>query len=228
MLNILLDFSFLLDKDTIILLLKGLSITVILALIGVGVGFFLALIPAFMRLSSKKILRIPASIFVDIIRGTPMLVQVFILYYAMNLPVMPFLGIDLGSLIPGVIALIINCTAYISEIVRGGILSVSKGQSEAARSLGLSSSQTMIKIILPQAIKNIMPSLGNEFVTIIKETSIFVVVGIAELMFQIDVIKSQTWKMVEVYIVAGVLYLMLTLPLSKLMLHFEKRMSYGQ
>jgi polar amino acid transport system permease protein/polar amino acid transport system substrate-binding protein len=134
---------------------------------------------------------------------------------------------DMGSFIPGLVALLINSSAYISEIIRGGILAVDKGQSEAARSLGLNSKQTMFKIVLPQAIKNIFPALGNEFVTIIKETSIFMYLGVAELMYQVGIIKSSSPAVTELYIVAGLLYLALTFPLSKVMNRIERRLRYA-
>ena len=213
-------------SDTVPLLIKGLLMTLALSLVGVIVGFIFALIPTFMRLSNHKVLSVTASVYVDIIRGTPMLVQAFLIYSLMP-PKMIYIGkIDMTSLIPGILALVINCSAYISEIIRGGILSIDKGQTEAARSLGLSKTQTMRKVILPQAIKNILPSLGNEFVTIIKETSIFAFLGIAELMYQIGIIKSNTYRMTEAYLIAGLLYLILTIPLSKLMNYFERRLKH--
>lgn len=214
--------------DMVPLLAKGLLMTLILSLVGVVIGFMFALVPTFMRLSNNKILSSIATVYVDIIRGTPMLVQAFLIYSLMP-PKMIYIGkIDMTSLIPGVLALIINCSAYISEIIRGGILSIDKGQTEASRSLGLSKVQTMRKVILPQAIKNIIPSLGNEFVTIIKETSIFAFLGIAELMYQIGLIKTNTYRMTEAYLIAGLLYLILTIPLSKLMNYFERRLKHEE
>ncbi len=222
-----LNFDFLLNKSTILMLLQGLIMTLILAFLAVLLGAILATIPAFMRMSKNKTLKSVATAYVEIIRGTPMLVQVLIIYQLMKLPLMLFMGIDMGSFIPGLVALVINSSAYISEVIRAGILAVDKGQTEAARSLGMSSKQTMIKIILPQAINNIIPALGNEFVTIIKETSIFMYLGVAELMFQVNIIKSNTFRVTEVYIVAGVLYMMLTIPLSKLMNILERRLRYA-
>ncbi|NLK12170.1 MAG: ABC transporter substrate-binding protein/permease, partial [Candidatus Phytoplasma sp.] len=214
------------ESDMVPLLIKGLLMTLALSLVGVVIGFILALIPTFMRLSNQKTLSVIASVYVDIIRGTPMLVQAFLIYSLMP-PKMIYIGkIDMTSLIPGILALVINCSAYISEIIRGGILSIDKGQTEAARSLGLSKTQTMRKVILPQAIKNILPSLGNEFVTIIKETSIFAFLGIAELMYQIGIIKSNSYNMTKAYLIAGLLYLILTIPLSKLMNYFERRLKH--
>ena len=225
--NTLLSFSFLLDWYSVSLLFQGLMMTLILAFLAVVLGSILALIPAFMRLSSNKFLSTPATFYVEIIRGTPMLVQVLLIYQLLNIPLFLIGGMDMGSFIPGLVALLINSSAYISEIIRGGILAVDKGQSEAARSLGLNSKQTMFKIVLPQAIKNIFPALGNEFVTIIKETSIFMYLGVAELMYQVGIIKSSSLAVTELYIVAGLLYLALTFPLSKVMNRIERRLRYA-
>ena len=176
--KVLLSFSFLLNGYSISLLFQGLIMTLLLAFLAVVLGSILALVPALMRLSKHKFLNIPATAYVEIIRGTPMLVQVLLIYQLLNIPLFLIGGIDMGSFVPGLVALLINSSAYISEIIRGGIQAVDQGQAEAARSLGMSQSMTMKKIILPQAIKNIFPSLGNEFVTIIKETSIFMYLGI--------------------------------------------------
>ena len=225
--TIFLNFSFLFDWYSVSLLLQCLLLTLILAFLAVIFGSILALIPAFMRLSNNKIISTPAVFYAEIIRGTPMLVQVLLIYQILNIPLFLIGGMDMGSFVPGLVALLINSSAYISEIIRGGILAVDKGQSEAARSLGLSQKQTMFRVVLPQAIKNIFPSLGNEFVTIIKETSIFMYLGIAELMYQVGIIKSSSPAVTELYIVAGLLYLSLTFPLSKLMNRVERRLRYA-
>ncbi len=226
--TVYLNFSFLENPYNISLLFQGLGMTLLLAFLAVMLGSILALVPAFMRLSSKKILSVPATAYVEIIRGTPMLVQVLLFYQLLNIPLLLIGGIDMGSFVPGLVALLINSSAYISEIIRGGILAVDKGQKEAARSLGLNEFQAMRHIILPQAIKNIFPALGNEFVTIIKETSIFMYLGIAELMYQIGILKASSPAVTELYITAGVLYLILTYPLSKLMNFFERRMRHAE
>jgi len=201
--------------------------TLMLAFLAVFLGGILAMVPALMRLSKNKILSIPATAYVEIIRGTPMLVQVLLIYQLLNIPLFLIGGLDMGSFIPGLVALVINSSAYVSEIIRGGILAVDKGQTEAARSLGMSSALTMKKIILPQAIKNIFPALGNEFVTIIKETSIFMYLGIAELMYQVGILKASSPAVTELYIVAGLMYLVLTYPLSKLMNKIEGRLRHA-
>ena len=225
--KVLLSFSFLFNPYSIGLLLQGLMMTLMLAFLAVLLGSILAMLPALLRLSKNKFLSVPATAYVEIIRGTPMLVQVLLIYQVLNIPLFLIGGLDMGSFIPGLVALVINSSAYVSEIIRGGILAVDKGQTEAARSLGMNSTLTMKKIILPQAIKNIFPALGNEFVTIIKETSIFMYLGIAELMYQVGILKASSPAVTELYIVAGLMYLVLTYPLSKLMNKIEGRLRHA-
>ena len=222
------DFSFLLDPNLVIILLKGMLMTVVLSLVSVFIGSLLGIIPALGRLSKNKLFYYPATIYVDIIRGTPLLVQVLLLYAFINLPVKMVFGIDMSNFIPGMLALIINSSAYVSELIRGGVQAVDPGQSEAALSLGMTKFETMKKIVFPQAIKNIIPSLGNEFVTMIKETAIFINIGVAELMYSAELVKTYTYAVKETYIVVAILYLLLTLPMSKLMGYFEKRLSKNE
>jgi polar amino acid transport system permease protein/polar amino acid transport system substrate-binding protein len=218
------DFTFLVDAYYITLLLKGLGMTVLLSLIAVIIGSLLGYLVALLRLSQVAIFRFIALIYVEVIRGTPLLVQVLLLYAFINIPVTILFGLDLSSFIPGMLALIINSTAYVSELIRGGILSISKGQKEASLSLGLSEKQAMHYVIMPQAIKVIIPSLGNEFITIIKETSIFMYLGISELMYAAMLIKVQTYQIKEIYIVVAILYFALTYPTSKMMLRLERQL----
>lgn len=213
-----------LDPYFIGIFLRGLGMTLLLAGISVVLGSLFGLIPAFMRLSKYKGLNILATSYVELIRGTPLLVQVLLIYSFIKMPVTLFLGIDLSAFIPGMLALLINSSAYVSEVIRAGILSIDRGQKEAALSLGMSESLTMRLVILPQAIKNIMPALGNEFVTMIKETSIFMYLGISELMYSAVIIRSQTYLVKESYIVVAIMYFLLTFPTSKLMSYFERRL----
>ena len=141
---------------------------------------------ALMKLSKFKPLSWLASIYIEFLRGTPMLVQVFIVFFGTTAA----LGLDVSALICGTIALVINSSAYIAEIIRAGINAVDKGQTEAARSLGLNYSQTMKFVVMPQAIKNILPALGNEFVTLIKESSIVSTIGVGEIMFNAQVVQG--------------------------------------
>jgi His/Glu/Gln/Arg/opine family amino acid ABC transporter permease subunit len=222
------NFSFLLDGYYISILLKGLLMTLLLAVISVVLGTLIGLLPAFSRLSNNKILKFIGTAYVEIIRGTPLLVQVLLIYSLIKLKVFVFLGVDLSSFIPGMLALLINSSAYVSEVIRGGILSVDKGQKEAGLSLGLTEKVIMRRIILPQAVKNIIPALGNEFVTMIKETSIFMYLGIAELMYSALMIRSETYAVKETYIVVAVMYFLLTYPTSKWMALIERRLKVNE
>jgi polar amino acid transport system permease protein len=138
-----------------------------------------------------------------------------------------FLGVDLSRFIPGIIALSINSGAYVAEIIRAGILAVDKGQMEAARSLGFNQGLAMRLVVLPQAIKNILPALGNEFVVVIKESSIVSVIGIAELMYNAGIVRGATYRPMEPLLVAAAIYFVLTFSLSKLLGVAEKRMRTG-
>src|SRR5690554_3936518 len=218
------DFSFLLDVFYVKTLLQGVLITIVLALIAVLMGTLISVIPTYFRLSKHKILNFIGGSYVEIIRGTPLLVQVMLIYAFVKLPVMTVLGMDFGAFLLGMVALIINSSAYASETFRAGILSIEKGQKEAGLSLGMTEKSTMLHIIMFQAIKNIMPSLGNEFVTLIKETSMFMYLGIAELMYSAQIVKTSTYRTKEVYIVTALLYFVLTFTTSKLMSKLEKRM----
>lgn len=219
------DFSFLKDSYYITTLLNGLLVTLFLSLVAVSIGSFLAIVPAFMRRSKNRIINFLGTSYVEIIRGTPLLVQVLLIYSVIKIDVKIILGVDVSSFIPGMIALIINTTAYIAEIIRAGIKSVDNGQYEAALSLGMTNSQTMKEIVMPQAIKNIIPALGNEFVTLIKETSIFMYLGVAELMYAAQIVKTGTYAIKEVYIVTAVLYFTLTFATSKIMNYIERRLN---
>lgn len=218
------DFSFIFDWYYIKTLLDGLLLTIVLAILAVFFGSILGFLITLMRISNKKVLNVIAKSYVEIIRGTPLLVQVLLIYSFFRIPVAIVLGVDISSFIPGMLALLINSSAYVSEIFRGGLLSVDKGQSEAALSLGMNNNQVMRKVIIPQAIKNIIPSLGNEFISMIKETSIFMYLGVAELMYSAQIIKTETYRIKEVYIVVALLYLVLTLSTSKIMSVIERRL----
>src|SRR5690606_17635333 len=166
---------------------------------------------------------------IEVIRGTPLLVQIFIIYYGLpligiKLPSISFLGSGGEEFISGIIALSINSGAYVAEIIRSGIQAVDKGQMEAARSLGMPYNMAMKHIIIPQAFKNILPALGNEFIVIIKESSIVSVIGIHELMYNANTVRGNTFRPLEPLIVAAVIYFILTFTLSKLLGIAERRM----
>lgn len=198
----------------------GLKNTILISLIGVVLGAVFGALFALMKISSIKPLKWLASAYIEFIRGTPLLVQVFLVYFGTT----AVLGLDISAFICGAIALVINCSAYIAEIIRAGINAVDKGQMEAARSLGLNYAQTMKSVIMPQAIKNILPALGNEFVTVIKESSIISVIGVSEIMFNAQVVQGASFDPFTPLLVAAILYFILTFTLSRLMNVFEGRL----
>ncbi|HDA6830271.1 TPA: ABC transporter permease subunit [Staphylococcus aureus] len=201
--------------------LKGIKITILISLIGVALGSILGAFVALMKLSKIKIISWIASIYIEILRGTPMLVQVFIVFFGITAA----LGLDISALVCGTIALVINSSAYIAEIIRAGINAVDKGQMEAARSLGLNYRQTMKSVIMPQAIKNILPALGNEFVTLIKESSIVSTIGVGEIMFYAQVVQGISFDPFTPLIVAAALYFVLTFVLTRIMNMIEGRLN---
>ncbi|EMM3059358.1 ABC transporter permease subunit [Staphylococcus aureus] len=201
--------------------LKGIKITILISLIGVALGSILGAFVALMKLSKIKIISWIASIYIEILRGTPMLVQIFIVFFGITAA----LGLDISALVCGTIALVINSSAYIAEIIRAGINAVDKGQMEAARSLGLNYRQTMKSVIMPQAIKNILPALGNEFVTLIKESSIVSTIGVGEIMFNAQVVQGISFDPFTPLLVAAALYFVLTFVLTRIMNMIEGRLN---
>ena len=174
-----------------------------------------------------------ATAYVEIIRSTPELVQNMIIYHGVfskliDLPNFTLFGfLKFNRFFPGVVALGINSGAYLCEIIRSGIQSIDGGQTEAARSLGMTKTQTLLQIILPQAIKNILPAIANEFVVIIKESSITYTIGVQDLMFAVDAIRGANFIVMEPLLVATAIYFCLCFPTSKLIAYFERRMSRG-
>lgn len=213
--------------------LIGAKNTILLALIAVVIGAALGLLLAICRISKSRILRFVSTAYVEFVRGTPLLVQLFIIYYGLqavgirfpDIPVMTaILDINFSDFMSGVITMGLNSAAYVCEIFRSGIQSVDKGQMEAGRSLGLSYGQTLQKIIVPQAIRNVLPALGNEFVVVIKESSIVSIIGIADLMYKANTVRGNTFQPFEPLLVAALVYFLLTFTLSKLLAYVEKRM----
>ena len=199
---------------------KGIVNTIILSAIGVIIGAVLGTLIALAKLSKIKIISWIAAAYIEIIRGTPLLVQVFIVFFGTTAA----LGLDISAFICGIIALIINSSAYIAEIIRAGINAVDKGQTEAAQCLGLNYNQTMKNVIMPQAIKNILPALGNEFVTLIKESSIVSTIGVSEVMFNSQVVQGISFDPFTPLLLAAGLYFVLTFSLSRIMTLIEGRM----
>jgi polar amino acid transport system permease protein len=192
---------------------------------------------ALMRLSKHRVPRYVSTAYIEFIRGTPLLVQLFLVYYGLQSVGLRFpdirwlsalLGISTSDFMAGIITLGINSGAYVGEIFRAGIQAVDKGQTEAARSLGMGHFMTLRHIIIPQAIRNILPALGNEFVVVIKESSIVSIIGIADLMYRADTVRGNTFQPFEPLIVAALIYFLMTFPLSKLLAHIERRMHVSE
>ncbi|WP_031671075.1 amino acid ABC transporter permease, partial [Listeria monocytogenes] len=161
----------------------------------------------------------PAAFYIEFVRGTPLLIQIFIVFFGTQI-----IGMDVSAFVSGCIALSLNSAAYVAEIIRAGISAVNKGQMEAARSLGMTQGASMRYIILPQAVKNILPALGNEFVTVIKESSIVSVIGVTELMFMTGVVQGASFKPFIPLIITSLIYFVLTFSLSRLLGVAERRM----
>jgi amine acid ABC transporter, permease protein, 3-TM region, His/Glu/Gln/Arg/opine family len=211
----------------------GAKNTVLLALLAVVIGVLIGMILAIGRIGKNGFLRFLATAYVEFIRGTPLLVQLFIIYYGLQtigirFPDIPIaskvIGINFADFMAGVITMGINSGAYVCEIFRSGIQSIDKGQSEASRSLGLSYPKTLVYVVIPQAIRNVLPALGNEFVVVIKESSIVSIIGIADLMYKANTVRGNTFQPFEPLLVAALVYFLLTFPLSKLLARIERRM----
>ena len=203
-------------------ILTGVSNTLIMAFFAVIIGLILGLVIALIRNNydnNKKLrfLNILCKGYVAIIRGTPVLLQLMIIYYVI------FASVNVNVVLVGIVAFGLNSAAYVSEIIRAGLDSIDKGQMDGGRALGLNYNETMRYIILPQAFKNIMPALGNEFITLLKETSVAGYIGIIELTKAGDIIASRTYNYFFPLILTALIYLVLTLGLSKIIKKFEKR-----
>ena len=201
-------------------LIKGLSATILLSLMTVALGALLALI----KIGKIKPLKWIVNAIVEIIRGTPMLLQLYISTFLIPVIIPAMNQLENKKLLCISFTLVMNSAAYVSEIIRSGIEAVDKGQTEAARSLGLNSTTTMIQIVLPQAVKNILPALGNEFITIIKETSLASTFYVGELMTQYHIIVGRTHNSLPILMIIGIIYFVLNFVLSKALGFFERRM----
>lgn len=203
-------------------LLTGLKNTLILTIISVSLGTVLGTLIAMLKMSRLRIARLISSVYVEVIRGTPILLQLYVFYFVLpNI----FTFMKLSQFMWVSIALCINSSAYVSEVIRAGIQAVDKGQTEAARSLGLSEGQTMIKIVLPQAVRNILPALGNEFIMMLKETSLASTFFLGDIMTSYQIVKGATFLTLEPLTIVAAIYLCVTYPLSKVVDKFGKKMS---
>lgn len=196
-------------------LLTGIKITIIVSLLAILIGFLLGALCSVIRIGKNKILKFIVALYVEFIRGTPVLVQISMVYYGLPLlglqmPDMKIWGVQFNRLISGVLALGLNSAAYVCEIIRGGILSVDAGQTEAAESLGFTHRDTILKIVLPQALKNALPALANEFIVMIKTSSQVSVIGLADLMFVADVIRGNSFRPFAPLVIVAIIYLCIT------------------
>lgn len=211
--------------------LRGTRTTILIALITVFCGAILGCIIALMRTSKAKPLQAFSKLYITVIRGTPMLVQLYIVYFQLDFipyPDVTLLGVDMQRAIPCIIALSINSAAYIAEIIRAGIEAVDIGQTEAARSCGMTGGQAMRYIVLPQAVKNILPAIGNEFVTMVKETSIIQYLGISDLMYNNGLVVTATYNPLPCYYISALIYLALNIVLGKGLNIFEGRLKRSE
>ena len=202
------------------LLITGAGITIQITAISVGLGLIIGMFVGIARISNVKLLRWLAAIYIDFLRGTPLLVQIFLIYFA--LPVILEQRVD--PFIAAITACGINSGAYIAEIFRAGIQAIDEGQMEAGRSRGMTWVQTMRYIIVPQAFKNIVPPLGNEFIALLKDSSLVSVIGFEELTRRGQLIIARTYGSLEIWISVAIIYLVMTLTISRLVAYLEKRL----
>jgi glutamine transport system permease protein len=201
-------------------LVKGIQLTFIITIVGIFFGFIIGAFVGIGRLSKNKLIFGICTVYVEVIRGTPILVQILFLYFGFS----DLLGIDLDKITASIVAIAINAGAYVAEIVRGGIQSVDKGQTEAGRSVGLTSAQTMRYIVWPQAFKAIIPPLGNQFIISLKDTSLFSVIAVHELLYMGRTYVSATFTYFEPYLMVAMAYLVITIPASLILRKVERRL----
>lgn len=211
------NFNFL-TNGKIVYFFQGAQWTLIISLASVALGVIFGTILTLLKRSKFKIVRFIASAYIEIVRGTPLLLQIFIVYYGLANVV------KINEVFAVILALSLNSGAYVSELIRAGIEAVDKGQMEAARSLGMNQGLAMRKIVIPQAIKNILPAIGNEFVAIIKESSMASTLGVAELMYGAKVVSAGSFNYVETLIMSAVFYFIMTFSLGRLIKYIERRL----
>lgn len=221
-------------KEYMPLFLEGIKNTMLIAIIGTVIGFLIGLFVAIIRTipiekndsAFKKVVltavRWILVAYIEIFRGTPMMVQAAVIYYGI------FSGLDISIMFVAVMIVSVNTGAYMSEIIRGGIMSVDHGQTEGAHSIGMTHFQTMSSVVLPQAVRNIMPSIGNEFVVNIKDSSVLNIIGVAELYFQANSAAGTYFLFFESFCISAVIYFILTFTTTRILRYIEKRMSYDK
>ncbi|WP_028580239.1 glutamine ABC transporter permease GlnP [Desulfogranum japonicum] len=214
------DFQYSVMWESVPLLLSGAKLTIIITVFGLVIGFLLGAITGLMKISRNWFVRKLAGLYIECIRGTPIMVQVMFIYFGLPMA----LGMRIPPMAAGIVAIAVNSGAYIAEIVRGAFQSIEKGQTEAGRSIGLSHLQTMYYVIWPQALRRMIPPLGNQFIISLKDTSLLVVVGVGELTRTGQEIVASNFRAFEVWLTVALMYLVLTLSLSRLLHFLEKRM----
>ncbi|WP_367342319.1 amino acid ABC transporter permease [Limosilactobacillus sp.] len=211
--------------------LQGTLQTLLISVIGVIIGFLIGLLMTLMRMSHIKVISWIARIYVSVVRGTPSMIQVMLIYYLLSkslpIPSVQVLGSGLDRVIPGALALGLNSGAYTSEIFRSGIISISAGQTEAGLSLGLSQRQTMFSIVLPQALRNCLPAMGNEFITLTKESSVLFYIGVQEITAEALGVGGTLYNFIPPLIVAAAIYFVITQVLTFLLNLLENKLSKG-
>ena len=212
--------------------LDGIKNTLIIAALSVVLGAVFGTLMAIMRMCKIKPLRWLATAYIEFVRGTPLMVQLMFIFYGLPMvgitfPDVPWIP-NFSRFMAGIVAMSINSCAYVAEVIRSGIQAVDDGQIEAARSIGFKYGQSMKLVILPQAIRNILPALGNEFVTVIKESSIVSVIGISDLMYSTNGVIAITYRSLPCLAIAAILYFILTFTGSRLIAVLEKRMKHGR
>ncbi len=213
------NFNVDLAVSAIPLLLMGALVTVKITALSVGLGIVIGLFVGIARIAHSRILRLLAAIYVDFLRGTPLLVQIFLIYFA--LPIVT--GRHMDPFVAAIASCSINSGAYVAEIFRAGIQSIDAGQMEAGRSLGMTWGQTMRYIIVPQAFKRVIPPLGNEFIALLKDSSLVSVIGFEELTRRGQLVIARTYGSLEIWTCVAIIYLLMTVTISRFVAYLERR-----
>lgn len=218
------DFSFL--SDYYMYFIDGIKLTLFISLISVFLGTLFGIVLYAMKKSKFTILKINifkvlSSAYIEVVRGTPLYLQIMIVYYGAD----QIFNLDMPAIASGILAISLNSAAYVSELIRAGIEAVDKGQLEVARSLGMNYSKAMLLVIIPQAIKNILPAIGNEFIAVIKESSMASTIGVAELMYAANKVTGRIFRSFEPLIISAICYFVLTYTLGRVIKYIERRMN---
>ncbi len=210
--------------------LRGAGITLLISITGTIIGFIIGLIVSVIRtipMPSRgpkkivlKVINTFLSVYIEVFRGTPMIVQAMVIFYGAAL----FYGIQMDRILAGILIVSINTGAYMSEIIRGGIVSIDKGQYEAAEAIGMNHFQTMVNVVLPQAIRNILPATGNEFVINIKDTAVLNVISVSELFFATKSVVGNNFRFFEAFLVTSIIYFIMTFSVTRILRYIERKM----